>query len=202
VCLHVFIGSILMPKLGMEPLRRASLVQATITEIGRAQSLDITVSQIAKTAGMSTALAHHYFGGKNQIFLAAMRHILSEYGAVVRNYLAQAHTPRTRLEAIINASFDETCFAPETVAAWMTLYAAAPTQPETKRLLAIYQGRLRSHLTHALRPLSAAPQDHAEVMAALIDGLYLRAALSETTTGAGARRAALDTLARLLKEPV
>jgi TetR/AcrR family transcriptional repressor of bet genes len=183
----------------MEPLRRASLVQATIAEIGRAGTLDVTVSQIAKTAGMSTALAHHYFGGKHQIFSATMRHILTEYGAVVRAHLRGACTPRARVEAIITASFDETCFAPATVAAWMTLYAAAPTQPETRRLLHLYQARLRTNLTHALRPISPTPQAHADVMAALIDGLYLRAALSHAASGDEARTAALDTLSHLLK---
>lgn len=189
-----------MPKLGMEPLRRASLVQATIAEIGRAQSLDVTVSQIAKTAGMSTALAHHYFGGKDQIFLAAMRFILTEYSVVVRDSLHAASTPLARAEAIITASFDETCFAPATVAAWMTLYAAAPTQPQMKQLLGIYQARLRSNLTHALRPLTPAPQSHAETLAALIDGLYLRAALSEGGSGQHARQTALNTLEMILRD--
>ena len=66
-----------MPKVGMEPIRRDALVKATIAEIGAAQSLDVTVGQIARRAGMSSALAHHYFGGKDQIFLAAMRYILT-----------------------------------------------------------------------------------------------------------------------------
>ncbi|WP_295317559.1 TetR family transcriptional regulator, partial [Roseobacter sp.] len=55
-----------MPKLGMEPIRRSALVDATIAEIGVRGSLDVTVGQIARRAGMSTALAHHYFGGKDQ----------------------------------------------------------------------------------------------------------------------------------------
>lgn len=189
-----------MPKLGMEPLRRASLVQATIHEIGRAQSLDVTVGQIAKTAGMSTALAHHYFGGKTQIFLAAMRHILSEYSAQVRSSLAHATTPLERAQAIITASFDETCFAPATVSAWMSLYAAAPTEPEMKRLLSLYQARLRSNLTHALRPLTATPQEDAGMLAALIDGLYLRAALSEDGSSAGAKKTALRALNMIVKD--
>lgn len=189
----------LMPKLGMEPLRRAALVEATIAEIGRAQSLDVTVGQIAKAAGMSTALAHHYFGGKDKIMLAAMRHILTEYRAVVRSSLGRATTPLARAEAIITASFDKTCFAPATVAAWMTLYAAAPSQPQMKQLLALYQSRLRSNLTHALRPLSGTPQAHAETLAALIDGLYLRAALSDAGSGSHARHTALNTLNMIVK---
>ncbi|MEQ6247322.1 transcriptional regulator BetI [Sulfitobacter sp. HNIBRBA3233] len=191
-----------MPKVGMEPMRRASLVRATIEELGRAQSLDVTVGQIAKTAGMSTALAHHYFGGKDQIFLAAMRHILTEYGAEVRQALARATTPRERAEAILKASFAKTGFAPGVVSAWMTLYAGARTNPQTKRLLTLYQSRLRSNLTHALRPISPTPEAHAEALAALIDGLYLRAALSDEGSSATALDTALGALNLLLKRDV
>lgn len=189
-----------MPKIGMQPIRRSALVQATIAEIGEAHSLDITVGQIAKRAGMSTALAHHYFGGKDQIFLAAMRHILADYGREVRARLAEARTPRDRAAAIIIASFDETCFEPGTVTAWMTLYAAAPNNADTERLLRIYQRRLRSNLTHALRGISATPVRDADTLAALIDGLYLRAALSEGSSANAARASALSTLDYLLKE--
>ncbi|MFD2739058.1 choline-responsive transcriptional repressor BetI [Sulfitobacter aestuarii] len=189
-----------MPKVGMEPIRRSALVKATIAEIGEAHSLDVTVGQIARRAGMSTALAHHYFGGKDQIFLAAMRHILAEYGEQVRGQLAQARSKRGRAEAIIIASFDQTCFAPETVNAWMTLYAASPTSPDTRRLLHLYQRRLRSNLTHALRGLTPQPEADAETLAALIDGLYLRAALSRSGTATAALQSALSTLDLLLKE--
>ena len=190
-----------MPKVGMEPLRRASLVEATISEIGRAHSLDVTVGQIARRAGMSTALAHHYFGGKDQIFLAAMRHILTEYGAEIRSRLREATSPRGRAEAIIDGSFAPSCFAPATVSAWMTLYADAPNSPETRRLLRLYQRRLRSNLRHALRPLCQHPERAAETLAALIDGLYLRAALSEDDGAPHAVQSARATLDLLLREP-
>ncbi|MBB5720856.1 TetR/AcrR family transcriptional repressor of bet genes [Loktanella ponticola] len=167
-----------MPKIGMEPIRRAALVEATIAEIGAAGTLDVTVSQIAKRAGMSSALAHHYFGGKDQIFLAAMRHILTEYGAEVRIELSRATNPGDRARAIIRASFAQSCFAPATVSAWMTFYVQAQTNPEALHLLRIYQRRLRSNLTSALRPLCDNPQSAADMLAALIDGLYIRAALT------------------------
>ena len=82
-----------MPKVGMEPIRRDALVRATIAEIGAAGSLDVTVSRIAKRAGMSSALAHHYFGGKDQIFEAAMRQILHDYSAEGRLVLRPAPAP-------------------------------------------------------------------------------------------------------------
>ena len=187
-----------MPKVGMEPIRRSALVEATIAEIGAAHSLDVTVGQIARRAGMSTALVHHYFGGKDQIFLAAMRHILTKYKSQVLARLAKAHSPRDRAAAIITASFDETCFAPATVAAWMTLYAAARTNADTQKLLAIYQRRIRSNLTHALRQISPQPAADAETIAALIDGLYLRAALSDKGSANAALKSAISTLDLLL----
>ena len=88
-----------MPKVGMEPIRRKAMVQATIEEIGRAGTLDVTVTQIAKRAGVSTALVHHYFGSKEKIFMAAMRHVLSVYGAEVRGALLMSDTPQQRVEA-------------------------------------------------------------------------------------------------------
>ena len=167
-----------MPKLGMEPLRRAAVVDATIDCIGRAGSLDVTVGQIARKAGVSTALAHHYFGAKDQIFLAAMRHILSQFGAAVRNALASAETPRARLEAIVRANFEGDQFQGPIVSAWLNFYLQAHHSAQAQRLLHVYQKRMRSNLLHDLRPLIGARADNAaETIAAMIDGIYIRAAL-------------------------
>ncbi|WP_444668570.1 choline-binding transcriptional repressor BetI [Cereibacter changlensis] len=167
-----------MPKLGMEPIRKAALVKATIVEIGRTGSLDVTVSQIAKRAGMSSALAHHYFGGKEAMFLAAMRHVLSLYGAEVRGALLSAEGPEARLVAILRASFSPTNFRREVVGAWLNFYVLAQTVPEARRLLAIYQRRLRSNLLVCLRPLVGSEADAlADGLGAMIDGVYLREVL-------------------------
>ena len=170
-----------MPKVGMEPIRRSALVEATIHEIGARGTLDVTVSQIARRAGMSSALAHHYFGSKDQIFAAAMRHILTLYGAEVRGALVMARTPRERIEAIIRASFTPAQFRPEMVSAWLNFYVQAQKSTGARRLLHLYQRRLRSNLHHAFRQI--APEDEAVTLtrgvAAMIDGLYIRQALGE-----------------------
>jgi len=185
-----------MPKLGMEPIRRAALIEATIDEIGAVGSLDVTVSKIAKRAGMSSALAHHYFGGKNQIFLAAMRQTLTDYGAEVRAALIGAETPQARAEAIIRASFTSNNFRKEVIAAWLNFYVLAQTSQGAQRLLHIYQRRLHSNLCHALRPLLADRAGAvAGMLAALIDGIYLRRGLNDN---AGLQGGAADEVIAVL----
>lgn len=171
-----------MPKVGMEPIRKDALVRATIHEIGRTGSLDVTVSQIAKRAGMSSALAHHYFGSKEQIFLAAMRHVLTLYGAEVRGALAAAEGPRGRVQAVIRANFASGSFRRESIGAWLNFYVLAQTQPEARRLLTVYQARLHSNLCYDLRKLvGAQAPEVARGLAAMIDGVYIREALKEGT---------------------
>lgn len=178
-----------MPRHGAEPIRKAALINAAIATVGRAGSLDVTVAQIAANAGMSSALAHHYFGSKDAIFLAAMRHILSGYRDAVRAALRGAETPRARLDAIIRASFDARNFAHDTVAAWLNFYALAQSNAAAARLLAVYHARLRSNLSEALRPLTPRPEAVAETVGALIDGVYLRAALAPAPVNAAAAAA-------------
>lgn len=164
-----------MPKLGMEPIRRSALVQATIVEIGQQGSLDVTVAQIARRAGMSPALAHHYFGSKEQIFAASMRHILRLYTAQMRGALLMANGPRARIEAIIRASFSAMSERPENISAWLNFYVQARKSPQTARLLAIYHRRLHSNLHHAFAQLAPGRADVlARGVAAMIDGLYCR----------------------------
>lgn len=185
-----------MPKLGAEPIRKAALINAAIFEVGRAGSLDVTVAQIARRAGMSPALAHHYFGSKEQIFLAAMRHILRSYGQSVRDALPGEGT-RGRLLAIVHASFAPQNFQRETVSAWLNFYALSFVNDDAVRLLRVYHRRLRSNLIVALRGLSDDPDRTAETLGALIDGVYLRAVLNEGPTDADA---ALKTVLSYLEE--
>lgn len=190
-----------MPKQGMEPIRKAALVKATIVEIGRTGTLDVTVSQIAKRAGMSSALAHHYFGSKEQIFLAAMRHVLTLYGAEVRGALVAAEGTRGRLRAIVRASFSTSNFRREVIGAWLNFYVLAQTMPDARRLLQVYQARLKSNLLHDLRPLVGdRAVEVARGVGAMIDGVYLREVLKNgTPNGAAAAALVLEYLDRELE---
>jgi len=190
-----------MPKLGMEPIRKAALVNAAIVEIGKKGSLDVTVAQIARRAGMSSALAHHYFGSKEDMFLAAMRQLLTIYGAEVRGAIAASSGPEGRVRAVLIASFSPMNFRRDVVGSWLNFWVLAQTVPQARRLLVIYQRRLNSNLMVGLRPIAGARAGQiAASLAAMIDGLYLREALtSDTPDGAAAVAVALDYLASQLQ---
>jgi TetR/AcrR family transcriptional repressor of bet genes len=168
-----------MPKLGMEPLRRKALIDAAISAIGERGSLDVTVSEIAGRAGVSSALAHHYFGPKDELLQATMRHLLAELGRDTRAALRRAPTPRARLSAIVAVNFSEQQFRPEIIAAWLAFYVEAQRSTELRRLLRVYARRLHSNLISGLSHLLPASEAErtAESIAALIDGLYIRRAL-------------------------
>ncbi len=135
----------------------------------------------ARNASRTPALAHHYFGGKNQLFLATMRHLLKDFGEGVREALRAAEAPRARISGIIRQSFGPDQFVPATVAAWLAFYVLAQSDSQARRLLGIYGRRLNSNLVDALSQIAprAGALRIAEGIAALIDGLYIRRALKD-----------------------
>ena len=168
-----------MPKVGMEPVRRKALVDAAMRVIGDHGSLTVTMSEIAKQAGVSPALAHHYFGSKEQLLIETVRVHLQRLRDSVVTALRAAKTPREKLSAVIRVSFQPDQFTPETIAAWLAFYAEAQRSEETRRFLVIYARRLHSNLVANLKALCPAEDAGriAEGAAAMIDGLYIRQGL-------------------------
>ena len=170
----------------MEPLRRRALIDATVAAIGERGSLDVTMSDIAGRAGVSAALAHHYFGAKDALLNATMRSLLADLGREAGEALRRAEGPRARISAIVGVNFSEPQFSAEVIAAWLAFYVEAQRSPDMRRLLSIYARRLHSNLVHALKRLQTRDEAcrTAEGIAALIDGLYIRRALKDGTPNA------------------
>jgi TetR/AcrR family transcriptional repressor of bet genes len=169
-----------MPRIGMEPVRRKALIAAAIDAIHDRGMGQVTMGEIARRAGVSAALAHHYFGGKDQLLLATMRHLLGELHEEVQRRLAEAQTPWERVSAVIRGNFAEGQFRPAVISAWLAFYVQAQNEPEARRLLHVYTRRLESNLLHALRELCDREEAAAaaELAAALIDGLWIRRSLA------------------------
>lgn len=195
-----------MPKLGMPPVRRKALIDAAIAAVGARGTLDVTMSEIAGLAGVSPALAHHYFGGKSDLLQASMQHLLSELGREASAALqAAGPDPLKRILAIVAVNLSGQQFAPATISAWLAFFGEAQHSAPMRRLLSIYTRRLHSNLMSGFTGLMPRREAAAaaETIGALIDGLYLRRALnprlSETSDPAGLVEACVRRLAKVAR---
>ncbi|WP_262690640.1 choline-binding transcriptional repressor BetI [Kordiimonas aestuarii] len=170
-----------MPKVGMQPIRRQQLIDATIRTIARVGYSETTVSKIAAEARLSVGIISHYFGGKQSLLEASMARLLFELHDTFLQRLAQASDPRSRLSAIVATNFVADQYQPDIVRAWLSFWAQVPFSPQLRRLQRIYNRRLLSNLAFELRGLvrPEAVREGAEVLASLIDGFWLRTTVGD-----------------------
>jgi betaine-aldehyde dehydrogenase len=99
----------------------------------------------------------------------------------MRARLALARTPRGRVQAVIDTNLAPEEFDKRTGTAWLAFWGQVLHVQGLKRVQTAYQRRMLSNLRNDLRRLI--PGEHARglaaMIAAMIDGVWLRAALSE-----------------------
>lgn len=171
-----------MPKVGIQPIRRRQLIDATLQTINEVGLHYATIAQIAKRAGVSTGIISHYFGDKNGLLEATMRDITTQLRHAVLSRLTAVPTADTkgRLLAIVEGNFDESQIQVAAMKAWLDFWASSMHQPMLHRLQRASSRRLLSTLIAEFN--RELPREKARLagygLSALIDGLWLRAALS------------------------
>jgi betaine-aldehyde dehydrogenase len=163
--------------------RRTQLIEMTIDSLAEIGYVESTLTRIGKRAGVSAGLVAHYFEDKDGLLEATFRTLLARVSERTRVRLRQARTPRGRVQAIIDANLAAEEFDRRTGTAWLAFWGQVPHAPRLRRVQRVYQRRMLSNLRHALRPLLD-PEDAkslAAMIAAMIDGVWLRAALSNWT---------------------
>jgi len=171
-----------MPKVGMQPIRRGQLIQATLEAVDQVGLNDASIALIARLAGVSTGIISHYFKDKNGLLEATMRHLMMALGeAVSRRQKAQAdNSPRSRLRAVIEGNFDASQINTPATKTWLAFWASSMHHPQLRRLQRVNDHRLYSNLCYEFRRVLDQPTARAAALglAALIDGLWLRSVLS------------------------
>jgi betaine-aldehyde dehydrogenase len=172
-----------LPRDELEESRRSQLIGVTIDSLAELGYVSSTLAQIAGRAGVSPGLVAHYFGDKDGLLEAAFRSLSRRVGDQVRARLARASTPRGRIQAVIDANLAPAEFEQRTGTAWLAFWGQVVHAPRLKRVQTVYQRRTLSNLQHALKRLLPAEEARslAYMIAAMIDGVWLRAALSEWT---------------------
>jgi betaine-aldehyde dehydrogenase len=164
-----------------EEARRVQLVEVTIDSLAEVGWVGTTLAEIARRAGVSPGLVAHYFADKDGLLEAAFRTLARQLAARMRVRLALAHTPRGRVQAVIDTNLAPEEFDRRTGTAWLAFWGQVPHVKGLKRVQSAYQRRMLSNLRNDLRQIipGEAARSLAAMIAAMIDGVWLRAALSE-----------------------
>ena len=163
-----------------EESRRSQLVEVTIDSLAEVGFTGTTLAQIAGRAGVSPGLVAHYFGDKDGLLDAAFRSLARRVGDQVRARLRTIATPRARIQAIIDANLAPEEFDRRTGTAWLAFWGQVLQVPSLRRVQSVYQRRTLTNLKTSLKKLvpPEEAQSLAAMIAAMIDGVWLRAALS------------------------
>ncbi|WFQ81264.1 transcriptional regulator BetI [Xenorhabdus sp. SF857] len=171
-----------MPKIGIQSIRKQQLIDATLIVVNDVGMQEATIAQIARKAGVSNGIISHYFKDKNGLLEATMRHLLHQLEMAVarRLRLLDNATPAQRLKAIVEGNFDPSQINSAAMKTWLAFWASSMHQPNLYRLQQINERRLYSNLCVEFKRAMPAAEARlaAQGLAALIDGIWLRRALS------------------------
>lgn len=173
--------SVIVPKVGMKALREQQLIQATLDSIAQYGLHHTTIITISRLAGLSSGIISHYFGGKQELVNATVKHLLSHLNiALIEHTQGKKLTPHQRLMAIIDANFSQAQRSRAATKTWLSFWAQSMHEPGLARLQHINNKRLYSNLLYSYRQLLDKPAAviAAKQTAAMIDGCWLRSALS------------------------
>jgi len=164
-----------------EEARRVQLEQVTLDSLAEVGYVGTTLAEIARRAGVSPGLVAHYFGDKDGLLEAAFRSLARTLAARMRVRLEQARTPRGRVQAVIDINLAPEEFDQRTGTAWLAFWGQVLHVEGLKRVQTAYQRRMLSNLRSDLRRMIPVEEARslAAMIAAMIDGVWLRAALSE-----------------------
>lgn len=160
--------------------RRQQIIDAAIQTLAEIGIVEFTFNTVAVRAQISPGLAVHYFGDKNRLLEAAFRSVTRHLNKYATARLRLAKEPRARVEALVDAHLGGEGFSEDLARVWLSFWGQALHVPELARVQKAHQQRMLSNLRYDLRQL-VAPNEVgrlAETIAAMIDGVWLRSAMT------------------------
>lgn len=165
----------------MKEVRQQQLIEATLISVERHGLQNTTINTISDIAGMSSGIISHYFGGKQGLIEATLRNLLDELKqTLLIRTSAKKLLPIDRLFMIIEANFTEFQRSNSVTKTWLSFWSQAMHDPGLARLQHINNQRLYRNLLFSYKQILPNNDaiNAAQQTAAMIDGFWLRSALS------------------------
>ncbi|MFP4974413.1 TetR/AcrR family transcriptional regulator [Paenibacillus sp. CN-4] len=91
-----------MPKIGMEPRRRAELINATLTCISERGMEGMTLDKVAEYAGCSKGVVVYYFKNKDELTVEAFKAFMAYYGRKIESEIRPGMAAGEMLDIVLN----------------------------------------------------------------------------------------------------
>lgn len=115
--------------------RRVQLIEATITVLASSGYARVTMSDVARAAGLSHGLVNFHFRSKENLLLETLLYLAEEYRQNWRLALAGAGPAVVdQIAAMLSADFNPAICTPARLSAWCSFWGEAQSRP-------IYQER-------------------------------------------------------------
>jgi TetR/AcrR family transcriptional repressor of bet genes len=165
-----------MPKLGMAPIRRKQLIEATYLVLHRDGIDDLTLKKIATEAGVATSIITHYFGTKEALIADTMSHLVGSLLREVRDRRKLASSTIDEIVAIVDGNFAPSQVSPTAISAWLYFWSRVPYDSTFDRMQRICDYQLRKYLVHSLKDIVARDEadEIADTIVCLSYGFWLQ----------------------------
>ncbi|MGE0215499.1 TetR/AcrR family transcriptional regulator [Mycolicibacterium sp.] len=164
--------------------RRIEMLRAAAELICERGFGDTRIADVAKRAGVSSALVIYYFGTRDRLLVDALRYSEESFYEAAEKMLAEVPSRRERLSLLIRW----TCVPrgdeiPGAWGLWFDLWAQAFRHDEIRAGRVDLDARWRTMIVDAIKsdsePTQVDPRMFALEFAALLDGLSIQVALED-----------------------
>jgi AcrR family transcriptional regulator len=170
------------PKVGIAPLRREQIVQATIRCLAREGYAGLTMKKVSREARVSQGILHYYFADKRAILVAALQAVMADLDRRVAAAQARSgRDPEARLRALIRASLESAREAREVWVVFVEFWGEMMHDVRLREINAGLYVRMRRLIgalvtqgVRAGRFRRVDPAQAAAVILGLVDGVSLQ----------------------------
>ena len=118
------------PRKASRETRREQLIEATLQVIAERGFARTTLTDVARSAGLSHGLVNFHFQTKERLFSETLGYLSQEYLLNWQSALdAAGDDPVCQLDALLRADFNAAICTPSRLAAWCAFWAEASSRP-------------------------------------------------------------------------
>ncbi len=143
-----------MPKVGMEPIRRAQIRKAAVRLIAKRGFDGTTLMEVAIAARTSTGTISHYYDSKLSMLVDALTYISESFQARMKKAIALEESPTEKLRALIRVGiFDNSKEALIGNTVWIWALAEAIRSKEMRFVIQERRRLFQAILAEVIRDL-------------------------------------------------